>query len=61
MRAAAKAGMQIGEAETKHFGPLLWSEGHPLSGLRRVDWLPRSCSSVRARRAVATSNEGPAQ
>jgi hypothetical protein len=37
VRAAAKAGMQIGEAETKHFGPLLWSEGHPLSGLRRVD------------------------
>jgi hypothetical protein len=29
--------MQIGEAETKHFGPLLWSEEHPLSGLRRVD------------------------
>ena len=32
MRAAAKAGMQIGEAETKHFGPLLWSEGHQMPG-----------------------------
>ena len=27
MRDAAKAGIEMGEAETKHFCPLLWSRG----------------------------------
>ena len=47
MRAAAKAGMQIGEAETKHFGPLLWSEGgHRLT---KTISLPRSGKAVTGR------------
>jgi hypothetical protein len=31
---------------------------HPVPSLRRLDGLPRSCSSVRARRAVATPDTG---